>query len=162
MIQNKSEEISDSTESEELIDVAAAIGRLSAAAIECNNQENYSDSVRDITDAAIRKTVEENEDLKRQIILLQQQLLEKDRRMKVLENLLLGEGKVVCHTAKDGKSVLNTATQVSCLNTATQVSCLNTATQVSCLKHIPTTVISFYNIVDGISLLGIIFHLLID
>ena len=62
----------------------------------------------------MRKTVQENEDLKRKVILLQQQLLEKDRRSKVLENLLLGEGKVFGNLVREENSVfVNTATQVS-------------------------------------------------
>jgi len=110
--QNIFEENPDNIESEELIDVAAAIGRLSAAASVCNNQENYSDSVKDITDTAMRKTVEENEDLKRKIVLLQQQLEEKERRTRVLEKLLVGEGKLSNNSDRGEKADLaNTATQ---------------------------------------------------
>ena len=106
-----SEEIETDIESEELINVAAAIGRLSAAASDFNDKENYCESVTDMD--AIRKTVEENEDLKRQIILLQQQLEEKDRRTKVLENILVAEGKLFSSSADGGKyDVVNTATQV--------------------------------------------------
>ena len=108
-----SQDIQSNAESEELLDVAAAIGRLSAAASDCNYKENYCDSVTDMADTAIRKTIEENEDLKRQIIFLQQQLEEKDRRTKVLENILLAEGKIFSSSANVGKSdAVNTASQV--------------------------------------------------
>ena len=61
-----------------------------------------------IHDTAIRKTVEDNEDLNRKIILLQQQLEDKERRIKVLE------GKFLSNSTKGKESELvNSATQVS-------------------------------------------------
>ena len=109
----------------ELLSVATAIDRLSEAAnrsasdeedgemASLNDCENNND-VRDITNKAVRQTIEENQDLKRQNILLEQQLDEKERRIKVLERLLLSEGKSFRNILDGGeRSSVNTASQVS-------------------------------------------------
>ena len=54
--------------------------------------------------------VEENEDLKRQNILLKQKLNAAERQIKSLEKLLVGEEKQFS-SARNGRTV-NTATQV--------------------------------------------------
>ena len=78
-----------------------------------NSDEEDSECVKDITNKAIRQTVEENEDLKRQNILLEQQLEEKERRIKALERLLLTEEKSQFSLTNGRKSFsVNTATQV--------------------------------------------------
>ena len=94
---------------EELIDVAAVISRLSASS-NFNNQPNFhGPSIEN----GMSKTVEENEDLKRQIIFLQQQLKEKDHRAKVLEKLMTGKKTMLSSSAEWRKNVLvNSATQV--------------------------------------------------
>ena len=47
---------------------AAAIDKLSAAAAAGQDtMEDFSDPVKDISDTAVRKTVEENQDLRRQV-----------------------------------------------------------------------------------------------
>ena len=113
----------DSLESVELLSVATAIDRLSEAANRTGsdeddaemislNGENNND-VREITNKAVRQTIEENQDLKRQNILLEQQLDEKERRIKVLERLLLSEGKSFRNILDGERSSVNTASQVS-------------------------------------------------
>ena len=113
----------DSLESVELLSVATAIDRLSEAANRTGsdeddaemislNGENNND-VREITNKAVRQTIEENQDLKRQNILLEQQLDEKERRIKVLERLLLSEGKSFRNILDRERSSVNTASQVS-------------------------------------------------
>ena len=105
----------DSLESEELISVANVIDKLSLTTSNIVNDtnDNTDESVKDITDKAIRQTLEENEDLKRQNILLEQQLEEKERRIKALERVLLTEEKSYNFGIKGRKSLLiNTASQV--------------------------------------------------
>lgn len=104
----------DSLESEELMSVASVIDKLSLSA---NNNAGDSDNdtdnnVRDITDKAIRQTLEENEDLKRQNILLEQQLGEKERRIKALEKILLTDEKSFGFNKDRKFMVVNTASQV--------------------------------------------------
>ena len=82
----------DSLQSEELLSVANVIDKLSVQAnnhLSSNEDDDREDNdcVKDITNNAIRKTLEENEDLKRQNILLEQQLGEKERRIKALGNV---------------------------------------------------------------------------
>ena len=56
------------SESEQLVTAAAAIDKLSAAAAAGQDtMEDFSDPVKDISDTAVRKTVEENQDLRRQV-----------------------------------------------------------------------------------------------
>ena len=70
-------------------------------------------SVRDITSKAVRQTVEENEDLKRQNILLEQKLEEKERKIKALERILVTEDKSYSTIAVNKKtSYVNSASQV--------------------------------------------------
>lgn len=97
--------------------MANVIDKLSLHANTINDNENSdeeeSECVKDITNKAIRQTVEENEDLKRQNILLEQQLEEKERRIKALERLLLTEEKSQFSLTNGRKSFsVNTATQV--------------------------------------------------
>ena len=106
----------ESLESLELLSVATVIDKLSLAATKVG-EEDEAEMVsltgdNDVRDKAVRQTVEENEDLKRQNILLEQQLEEKERRIRVLERLLLSEGKSY-RSISDGKTFsVNTATQV--------------------------------------------------
>ena len=103
----------DSLQSEELLSVASVIDKLSVnAATDTVSEEEQCDNVRDITNQAIRQTVEENEDLKRQNILLEQQLEEKERRIKALEKILVTENRS-CSLSNGNKSLLvNSASQV--------------------------------------------------
>ena len=96
-----------SIESEELSDVAAAINKLSASS-NYDAHAYYDDSSKE---NSIRKIVEENEDLKRQIIFLQQQVQEKEHRTRVLEKILMADTKMFRNSVKCRKSV-NSATQV--------------------------------------------------
>jgi cell division septum initiation protein DivIVA len=73
-----------------------------------SNQENYHEFSEE---TSMRKIVEENEDLKRQIIFLQQQVQEKEHRTRVLEKLLVADTKIFDSSGKCRKSV-NSATQV--------------------------------------------------
>ena len=117
------ENTTDSLESVELLSVATAIDRLSEAANRTASDEDDAEmislngdnnnDVRDITNKAVRQTIEENQDLKRQNILLEQQLDEKERRIKVLERLLLSEGKSFRNILDGERSSVNTASQVS-------------------------------------------------
>ena len=119
------ENSNDSLESVELLSVATAIDRLSEAANRTVSDEDDAEmislngdnnnDVRDITNKAVRQTIEENQDLKRQNILLEQQLDEKERRIKVLERLLLSEGKSFRNILDGERSSVNTASQVSYL-----------------------------------------------
>merc|ERR1719282_1724455 len=85
-----------------------------------NSDEEESECVKDITNKAIRQTVEENEDLKRQNILLEQQLEEKERRIKALERLLLTEEKSQFSWTNGRKSFsVNTATQTERMHSRT-------------------------------------------
>lgn len=125
--------------------VATAIDRLSEAANRTASDEDDAEmlslngdnnnDVRDITNKAVRQTIEENQDLKRQNILLEQQLDEKERRIKVLERLLLSEGKSFRNILDGERSSVNTASQVSYLLTLynhiyKEGSCLVVATNV--------------------------------
>jgi len=106
----------DSLQSEELLSVANVIDKLSVQAnnhLSSNEDDDREDNdcVKDITNNAIRKTLEENEDLKRQNILLEQQLGEKERRIKALERLLLIDEKSFNITQRSGLNLVNTATQ---------------------------------------------------
>ena len=103
----------DSLQSEELLSVASVIDKLSVnAATDTVSEEEPCDNVRDITNQAIRQTVEENEDLKRQNVLLEQQLEEKERRIKALEKILVTENRS-CSLSNGNKSLLvNSASQV--------------------------------------------------
>ena len=62
------------------------------------------------------KAVEENQDLKRQLVFLQQQIAEKDTRIKKLETMVAGKGKTA--------PPLSTATQK------------NSASQVNVFQHL--------------------------
>ena len=120
---NNAENSNESLESLELLSVATVIDRLSLAATRGASEEedtemvslngDTNNDVRDITHKAVRQTIEENQDLKRQNILLEQQLEEKERRIKVLERLLLSEGKSYRSVLEGKRSAVNTATQVS-------------------------------------------------
>ena len=68
-------------------------------------------------DNAIIKTIEDNEDLKRKIVLLQQQLEEKERRIRMLKSLLAENGKIYNSSTKhEDCELVNSATQVSQIN----------------------------------------------
>ena len=120
---NNAENSNESLESLELLSVATVIDRLSLAATRGASEEedtemvslngDTNNDVRDITHKAVRQTIEENQDLKRQNILLEQQLDEKERRIKVLERLLLSEGKSFRNILDGERSSVNTASQVS-------------------------------------------------
>ena len=84
----------DSLESEELLSVACVIEKLSENFSNENKEEETGGSVRDITSQAIRQTIEENQDLKRQNILLEQKLEEKERQIEELENKKIDLAKV--------------------------------------------------------------------
>lgn len=78
-----------------------------------NKEEETGGSVRDITSQAIRQTIEENQDLKRQNILLEQKLEEKERKIKALERILVSEEKSYGLTSNLRKtSYVNSASQV--------------------------------------------------
>jgi len=58
-----------------------------------HTMETASEEKRKVEDnRATNRAVEENQDLKRQLVFLQQQLVEKDRRIKKLESLVAGGG----------------------------------------------------------------------
>ena len=106
----------DSLESEELISVACVIEKLSENVTnksEDEEENGSSGSVRDITSKAIRQTIEENEDLKRQNILLEQKLEEKERKIKALERVLVTEEK--------SYGMLSNLKKTSYVNSASQV-----------------------------------------
>ena len=72
-----------------------------------------SDKARNICEETIKNTIEENSDLKRQIVLLQHQLDEKERRIKMLKILLLGKSITVPNlTQVKQYGRVNSATQV--------------------------------------------------
>ena len=103
------EEISvENIDSEDLKQVAVAINKLSGATT--IQPYEYETNLEDISDHARSSVVEENEDLKRQIILLEQKLNAAERQIKSLEKLLVGDEKQIS-TARNAKHV-NTATQV--------------------------------------------------
>ena len=103
----------DSLESEELLSVACVIEKLSENFSNENKEEETGGSVRDITSQAIRQTIEENQDLKRQNILLEQKLEEKERKIKALERILVSEEKSYGLTSNLRKtSYVNSASQV--------------------------------------------------
>ena len=97
--------------SDDLKDVAIAINRLSDAAVHI---PNHKDTLKDISDTAVRKTVQENEDLKRQIVFLQQKMDVKERHIQALEKLLLEDRKPISHTSQqqNSKYIVNTTSQV--------------------------------------------------
>ena len=67
--------------------------------------------MKDIPGNVANKAVEENQDLKRQLVFLQQQLVEKDRRIKKLESLVTGGGN--SSPVVSTKSRKNSASQVN-------------------------------------------------
>merc|ERR1719266_2465283 len=96
-------------ESEQLVSAAEAIEKLSAAAAAGQDTiEDFNDPVRDISDSAVRKTVEENQDLRRQVVFLQQTVEERDRRIRALESLLVGDR---ANSTSSSQASINTATQ---------------------------------------------------
>ena len=110
--ENISDEISiGNIDSDDLKEAAVAINRLSVASVNITKQVYGEDMLRDIADTAIRKTVEENEDLKRQIVLLQQKMDVKERHIQALENLLVNDRKPIFRSIKDSQHE-NRATQV--------------------------------------------------
>ena len=103
----------DSLESEELLSVACVIEKLSENVTnKSEDEEENGGSVRDITSKAIRQTIEENEDLKRQNILLEQKLEEKERKIKALERILVTEEKSYGMLSNKKTSYINSASQV--------------------------------------------------
>lgn len=109
--ENISDEISiGNIDSDDLKEAAVAINRLSVASVNITKQVYGEDMLRDIADTAIRKTVEENEDLKRQIVLLQQKMDVKERHIQALENLLVNDRKPIFRSIKDSQHE-NRATQ---------------------------------------------------
>ena len=54
--------------------------------------EKVSDLVKDIPGNDVIKAIEETQNLKRQCVFLQQQLVEKDRRIKILETMVRVKG----------------------------------------------------------------------
>ena len=101
-------------ESEELISVACVIEKLSENVTnKSEDEEENGGSVRDITSKAIRQTIKENEDLKRQNILLEQKLEEKERKIKALERVLVTEEK--------SYGMLSNLKKTSYVNSASQV-----------------------------------------
>ena len=103
----------DSLESEELLSVACVIEKLSENVTnKTEDEEENGGSVRDITSKAIRQTIEENEDLKRQNILLEQKLEEKERKIKALERILVTEDKSYGMLSNKKTSYINSASQV--------------------------------------------------
>ena len=54
--------------------------------------EKVSDLVKDIPGNDVIKAIEETHNLKRQCVFLQQQLVEKDRRIKILETMVRVKG----------------------------------------------------------------------
>ena len=84
--------------------------------VEVKDEKEKESNALSIThdDNAIIKTIEDNEDLKRKVILLQQQLEEKERRIRMLKSLLVEKGKIYKSSTKHQKcKLVNSATQVS-------------------------------------------------
>merc|ERR1719220_2782872 len=100
-------------ESEQLVSAAEAIEKLSAAAAAGQDTiEDFTDPVRDISDSAVRKTVEENQDLRRQVVFLQQTVDERDRRIRALESLLVSDrANSTSVSSSNSTASMNTATQ---------------------------------------------------
>jgi len=101
-------------ESEQLVSAAEAIEKLSAAAAAGQDTlEDFTDPVRDISDSAVRKTVEENQDLRRQVVFLQQTVDERDRRIRALESLLVSDraNSTSVSSSNSNNASMNTATQ---------------------------------------------------
>merc|ERR1719150_733377 len=74
--------------------------------------EDFTDPVRDISDSAVRKTVEENQDLRRQVVFLQQTVDERDRRIRALESLLVSDrANSTSVSSSNSTASMNTATQ---------------------------------------------------
>jgi len=100
-------------ESEQLVSAAEAIEKLSAAAAAGQDTiEDFNDPMRDISDSAVRKTVEENQDLRRQVVFLQQTVDERDRRIRALESLLVSDrANSTSVSSSNSTASMNTATQ---------------------------------------------------
>ena len=100
-------------DSEDLKDVALAINRLSVATVSVHPYD-YETNLKEISDNTMKKIVEENEDLKRQNILLEQKLNAAERHIKYLEKSLVVTEKQT-FPRRNYKQV-NTASQVHNLN----------------------------------------------
>lgn len=72
-------------------------------------EEQGSQAAKEANSNAMRKAVEENQDMRRQVVLLQQTLEERDRRIKALESLLVGEKP----SSSSGQGCKARATQVN-------------------------------------------------
>ena len=96
--------------SKELKDVAAVIHRLSSSAnIENTNKLKHET----LKESEIDKSVEENEDLRRQIIFLEEQVKEKEHCIKILEESLNKDVKSTsCSRDSRKYFVVNSTTQV--------------------------------------------------
>jgi thiamine biosynthesis protein ThiC len=118
-------------ESEQLVSAAEAIEKLSAAAAAGQDTlEDFTDPVRDISDSAVRKTVEENQDLRRQVVFLQQTVEERDRRIRALENLLVSDraNSTSGVSSSNSNASMNTATQTEKLRPKSMGSTSNRST----------------------------------
>merc|ERR1719278_1623001 len=117
-------------ESEQLVSAAEAIEKLSAAAAAGQDTlEDFTDPVRDISDSAVRKTVEENQDLRRQVVFLQQTVEERDRRIRALESLLVSDrANSTSGSSSNSNASMNTATQTEKLRPKSMGSTSNRST----------------------------------
>ena len=96
---------------EELKDVAAIIQRLSFT----TNFDNTNKLLRNeaLKESEMDKTVEENEDLRRQIVFLEEQVKEKEHSIKLLEELLNKDKKATSCSRYSRKFFpVNSSTQV--------------------------------------------------
>ena len=73
-------------------------------------KEKSAEALKDVSSNPLNKAVEENQDLKRQLVFLQQQIVEKDRRIKKLESMVANNSNV--NQIKKTNTKKNSASQV--------------------------------------------------
>ena len=98
------------TDNQDIQKIFRAIESVRVSEVTSNNTIDRDDQEQNI----MVKTVEENSDLKRQIALLEQQCLEKDRMIERLNKVL--DKRSLCCNNTHSESV-NTATQVVMMQT---------------------------------------------
>ena len=95
---------------EELKDVAAVIQRLSFTTNFNNINKLRHEALKE---SEMDKTVEENEDLRRQIVFLEEQVKDKEHSIKLLEELLNKDKKATrCSRHSRNYFPVNSSTQV--------------------------------------------------
>lgn len=83
---------------------------LSTPTANIQQKEKSAEALKDVSSNPLNKAVEENQDLKRQLVFLQQQIVEKDRRIKKLESMVANNSDM--NQIKKTNTKKNSASQI--------------------------------------------------